>query len=162
MACIRSSFCTDSEQSSSVLKRRAPSLQWPSWKHAETEVALHAGTGNVFILRPPTRRKQCQLSEADIAVIVMGFGDLIRAAEVTDFFRWEIDSAREAERTKGFQVVAVMHGISRIEELVAGRKQVLKDKWISGTLEYLRKRYTTYFDTDKFDWLVDQIQVTES
>jgi hypothetical protein len=107
-----------------------------------------------------------QMREATMAILSMGAGDLERCSDAGDFFRWEIDRVRDLEKEGRLRVVVIVHGTQNVEDLICGTTSVSKHRksalvgvgnWGTDLLEYLRRRYITFFDMNELDRLVGNI-----
>jgi len=94
-----------------------------------------------------------------MAVLCMGPGDLERCSNQDDFFRWEIDRARKLEVEGRLQVVVIVHGTARFEDLICGfksgkqRASLLEEvgEWGEDLFDYLRSHFVVFFDMDTLD-----------
>ena len=93
-------------------------------------------------------------------------GDLLRCSAEDDFFRWEIDYARQLEAERKLCVVVVIHGTTELTDLVCGitlaeksHKRALDSvgQWGQDLLEYLHVHYVIFFDIDRLDKVAEQI-----
>lgn len=106
-----------------------------------------------------------QMLEMKIAILCMGVGDLERCSNDDDFFRWEINRARELEEEGVLGVVIIVHGTVEVEDLICGvssgakRKSALASvgNWGEAFLEYLSSHYVIFFDIDALDNIVEKI-----
>jgi hypothetical protein len=110
-----------------------------------------------------------RLRQMKVAVICIGPGDLERCFDPEDFFRFEIDLARQLENEGRLHVVIMGHGTGDWEDFVCGtsRVQVTRDKklkalgdWGSDLLDYLKIHYVTQFDVHKLEHIAEQIGST--
>ena len=105
--------------------------------------------------RELTQRVDEEMSRKEMAIICIGLHDLKRCSAVGDFFRWEIDRARQLEKERKLSVIVVVHGTNKVEELVKEKMDL--GLWGLELLEYLRKHYVIFFDVDTLDADVDKI-----
>jgi hypothetical protein len=107
-----------------------------------------------------------QMGRMKMAILCMGVGDLQRCSDEEDFFRWEIDRARELEECGVLQVVVIVHGTQDVVDLICGTSMRVKQResalegvgvWGEGLLEYLRTHFVIFLDIDTLDKTVEKI-----
>jgi hypothetical protein len=112
------------------------------------------------------RTVEDNLLKKKVAIVCMGPGDLQRCSDPGDFFRWEIDRARQLEGEGQLRVVVVVHGTADFEDLICGtvstkkaRERVVESlgEWGEDLLDYLRSHYVIFFDIKSLDPMVQKI-----
>jgi len=107
-----------------------------------------------------------RLQQSKVAVICIGPGDLERCSQPDDFFRWEINNARQLEHEGRLKVVIVAHGTNDWKDFICGtsmvkqrREKALREtgEWGSDILKYLTDHYVIQYEVNKLDTISAQI-----
>src|SRR5271170_4828578 len=69
-----------------------------------------------------------EMRKMKMAILCMGVGDLERCSDEEDFFRWEINRARELEEEGVLRVVVIVHGTVDVTDLICGTSTRVKQR----------------------------------